>query len=845
MSEICTVSNPEISRPSAVNPDCWGVNSSGSTIAPDAPDRDAPSRPSPEPLEILRRGLASLREDSPGELRILIARACGALGVPELALAWAGGAASDPGLAGLAGQIRSAAASMPGSVVPHAVLIANVERCLHARPDLREQLGGTLETWSSLQHARAWHRANNGARLVVDADASACGTLRGVRVIGGPFYDPAREILTNEGIAGGPPPPIVLDGVASPASLADLAGRFTRLPDRSWARIYAIETDPMHMLDVLASCDDTEMLEQSRVRFFIGPDAKVRLLTHLGAARDQWSKLTYLPGASGGADTTLAERLVSLAEDRGREYRALCAANNATYAGRDRAWWSERFEAAGRGEAPPLRFLLPTTRYSTYVQHATRDIASALEARGCRTRLLIEADDSSLSEGLSAARAVSEFEPDAIIVTNYTRSTFGDSVPNRIPFVCWIQDELSHMFTNDFARDVDELTLLVGNIYMSLPMRFGVPVERCLSMGVPASAAKFEAPILDRPGTDLFIATNHGESPQAMRDRLCDECVAAGGPADLIPDLHRSVASLLDAWRVGHLQTHLERIVRDACVRHGVRPDGENAASLLRDGAKPLANRMLRHRLVEWAITLAQNEGVSLRIAGRGWDGHDSAERYWIGEVPHGPELRDEYQNAAVSLQSSAASLLHQRVHECLLSGGMLGLMLTPEDRFAVLRPARQTMAHLTPSCSTIADRRLRVRPWDHPIVARSLSTAQRVFPAPDGMPDAAGDDQVFAMQTGLMLWARGRDEQIPWPREAVGYEDQARFIDAISPGMFVGPDGLRALVKRARHDPGWRRAHIEHARSLSRSFYSYEYAADQIVGGLSAQLAGSGQNPE
>ncbi|MEM9373080.1 MAG: hypothetical protein AAGA55_05495 [Planctomycetota bacterium] len=810
--------------------------------APATVESTATVRPAaaPDPWAIISEAVARIGPDAPEALRLAISRALGAVGIPELARLWADTIPTSSELGSLADQIRDALPGLPPSRIDQRTMATNVADVMERREDVRLQLGTALAGWQEAQRIHAWFQANDGRIVVFDTSRAVDCPSGNLRIIGSPASVAARSMITNEGVGDGPPAPVVLDGLESAASVLDLSARLPRLANGAWARIYVVESDPSRVLDALGTGELSSVLDEERVRLFVGPDAEERLIAHLRDARDEWASLTYLAGDSARTDTPFRDRLLALPAERAREYQTLCAENNARYAGRDTGWWHRRYRAALSGEGRPLRFLVPTTRYSTYIRHASADIASALEGRGFEARLLIEPDDSSLREGLSLARAVQEFEPDALILTNYTRSTLGDSVPSRIPHVCWIQDELSHLFTDRFARDVDPLTMLVGNIYMDLIRKRGVPADRCLVSGVPASAAKFRADIIDRPRTDLLIVTNHGETPEAMRDRLEAECVEAGGPPSLVPELYAAAREGLRTWRRGYLVTWLRAVLAPICECHGINPAGSGANDILRDAAVPLVNRILRHRMIDWAIDLAESEGLSLRLAGRGWDRHPRATQYWVGEVAHGPDLRDAYRDAAITMQSSAAALLHQRVHECLLAGSMPALMMTPDDLFAILRPARVGMFDRRPSCSTVHDRKMRVRVWDDPVIALSLATAQRV--APPGYLEHAetqsGDDEeALALETGMLTWRWGTDVPRPSIREAVPHTEQARFIDAISPGLFSTADQLRKVVLRAKADPGWRRSHVEHARRISERSFTYEHACGSFVSQLSEQL--------
>src|SRR5262249_44056160 len=121
------------------------------------------------------------------------------------------------------------------------------------------------------------------------------------------------------------------------------------------------------------------------------------------------------------------------------EHHRLAAEVAAAYVGRDRAWWAARF-------AGPLKVLVPTSRFSTYIQHASRDLVSALRRAGHRAELLIQPDDSSLIWSVGYLRALRDFEPDLILSINSPRVSMGAWIPHNLPLVCWIQDAMPHQF---------------------------------------------------------------------------------------------------------------------------------------------------------------------------------------------------------------------------------------------------------------------------------------------------------------------------------------------------------------------------------------------------------------
>jgi|GEM_PF-3833821 len=799
------------------------------------------SAPSPkaglDPWLVLSRALGlSERGDSNDLLPVLIARALGALGIPELATIWLDSIDRDSEHSRLADGVREALQTLEPARVSPDRLRARVESALADHHALEQQLRAALPEWRSGFVDRRWFRANDGRHVILHREPGRSPPQRltfpdaGIRTLD-------RALFENTQEDGVPPAPVILDGLSNAESLADLCRRSPRLQNRAWARIYACENDRLTALDALATEAFKRHLGEERLRFFVGPDAQPRLMTHLGNHNAEWSSLRYVPDDAAKEDADFQSGLVELANLRAREYTQLCSRNNARYASRDPVWWRNRFAGALAGKEPPLRVLVRTTRFSTYIQHASQDIVHAIEAAGHRAKLLIEPDDSSASDGLSIAREVDDFEPDATLLINYTRASFGNSCPGQIPHVCWIQDDLSHLHTQETQNHADSTTLFVGNVFTSMVEDGILPAEQCVALGVPASGLKFNKDPIEQPDQDLFIATNHGQSPEQLRDQLIADCAESGGPDGLVQAIYQSLDGGLPAWRDGHLVTWMKNHLASPLEHYGVDPSGPLGEIVVRDVATPLVNRMLRHRLVRWAAELADEHGLGLRVAGRGWEEHPLVAVYATGEIPHGPALRDEYNNAALCLQTSAASLLHQRVHECLLAGSMPAIMLTPDDMTAIMRPARATTRSIhQPSCSRVADRKLQVFASEDATLSLCLSTAQRVASTTDC--NQGRSPETHALRSGMFLWRDGdgsAGNRIP---EFVPLRDQARFIDSISHGMFWTKDDLLGLIRQARERPSERLSRIRHAKSLTERSFTYERSVQMILARLASRFA-------
>jgi hypothetical protein len=96
--------------------------------------------------------------------------------------------------------------------------------------------------------------------------------------------------------------------------------------------------------------------------------------------------------------------------------------------------------------------------------------------------------------------------------------------------------------------------------------------------------------------------------------------------------------------------------------------------------AFPMADRMVRHRVLGWAADTCEARGWKMRIFGRGWEKHERLGALAGPELAHGEELRAAYATAGITVHASIHWMYHQRVMECALSGGLPAVYLKPDD---------------------------------------------------------------------------------------------------------------------------------------------------------------------
>lgn len=443
------------------------------------------------------------------------------------------------------------------------------------------------------------------------------------------------------------------------------------------APICIVEPDTDAFLAALSMADCAEQLQDDHIRVFVGPNALDHFASFLRSRINLRLSGTLAHEASAPASLTqsISAALTHAIREQEEHTRRLERSLRIVYEQRDRALWRSKFQ-----DSRPLRILIPTCRYSTFVQHSSRDIASAFEALGHETRVLIEPDASSCFAASAYLNAVHEFEPDLVLCINYPRSTIGDFLPRNLPWVCWIQDQMPHLFDERLGRSLGAFDFTVGHIVDELHDRYGFPRESSMLLPVPASERKFHA----APATsaerarfecEIAYVSHQSETPEAQHTRIVSELRAN-------PSVDNSLLAAMEPLREAvyrHVQLPLSTLpfpdlrttVQDSLRQSfGGEPDGRTVDLIAATYANPLADRIMRHETLLWVRQIAHQREWRFHIYGNGWNKHPKLREFAKGPLAHDDELRLSYQCSACHLQVTYHMLGHPRLSECVLSGG-------------------------------------------------------------------------------------------------------------------------------------------------------------------------------
>jgi hypothetical protein len=408
-------------------------------------------------------------------------------------------------------------------------LIATCRGNIEALAGRGIDLSAELEAWSRQLESWTWFRAHDGNVVRRLGDGREPSDWVGLSDQVAEAERFAREHLVSDTEILFRPP-CVLEGVAPPWMLRRLVEITAETSLGYRPRIRVLQADSLELLDGLAQADLRSTIEDPRVSFFTGPDAPEQFRADLHACFHAQIVGPYirLPTIRTPVQPAASEIIGNAQTAQQSVAQRLDATVRKIYAGRDRAWWAARYAAARDGSDGPIRVLIPTTRHSTYVRHASHDLAKAFSEIGCRAEVFIEADDYTKSTSIAYQRHLEQLRPDLVVLINYGRANTGEMLPAPLPVVCWIQDAMWQQFDAEVGARQTEMDFLAGHLFHELSDRFGYPRRNRLSMPVVVSPRKFhrgpvDPALLERHACEIAYVSHQSETPEAQRDRLLAE----------------------------------------------------------------------------------------------------------------------------------------------------------------------------------------------------------------------------------------------------------------------------------------------------------------------------------
>ncbi len=611
---------------------------------------------------------------------------------------------------------------------------------------------------------------------------------------------------------------LALCGIGDGHLLTHLAANPPQLQLGQQQCIHIIEPHPEVLLGAMMIHEWWEEggpFADRRFQWWVGPEWAAEI--HAALDRDPYLPYPERPArlsmVGEEIDANLRELLAALIEGEKR----LAARVEKKYAG-----FTPRFAEPHRGRRP--RVLLLTTRFSTVLQHSTRDLAAAFEELGWSVRMPIEPGNWQRNSRRNLLRHLADFQPDLVVQIDHLRHEHRGLFPPALPFVCWIQDDLPNLTSREAGANIGLRDFVLTSAPQVYVHDHGYPQRQCITFAKRTRPIGFEPSSGEAVLHDIAFVSNASEDPGSLAKQLAAD-FSRGGTAlgELIAALCRQIIDAYEGGGCIEAVAEVEAMLHQESQRRGgAWNNPETPLNIARRLFSTLNNALYRQQALSWVMRLAEARGLNFGLYGRGWETHREFAGAARGVVEYGEALEDLTRRSRINLQIVPYSCLHQRLLDGVAAGGFFLIREHPIDRLTLeFKALMDLAAGRGPEPQTMSDLRRMLNADEQGRLDDWLRRRQRVV-------DHRGADPVARF---LAARCEGRTclyELIP------GYDDVA----------FDTPARLALLVDRYLADEPRRRAVVSAQRNFIEKNYSYCAGVGQMIAVMIERLRGEPAQP-
>ncbi|MGN7611519.1 glycosyltransferase family protein [Magnetococcales bacterium HHB-1] len=288
--------------------------------------------------------------------------------------------------------------------------------------------------------------------------------------------------------------------------------------------------------------------------------------------------------------------------------------------------------AGGLFPSEPLRIAIPTSRETSVMQYCAKHLADSFKRLGCEVLVILEEHETEKLSFMEHLKQMIHFKPHVFFHINHLNNSYlhpsvfnvtwwqdpMDAITNRKPLP-WRKRDLVYCIYPHY----DEMLYETGakKVYRQ---DFCVDTEIFASYIPPEERNKV-----------VFVGGSHtphlrGEDNEQQAIDMIKERFVKG--IDITDEFLDEVAKATDMDKDYVILGPFGYVVRDTCV--------------------------------EWLCELAETCGFTVEIYGRFWESNPIVSPYFKGEVKHGKEVADIYNQSRYALSALSVGIKSQRLVE-------------------------------------------------------------------------------------------------------------------------------------------------------------------------------------
>jgi len=347
------------------------------------------------------------------------------------------------------------------------------------------------------------------------------------------------------------------------------------------------------------------------------------------------------------------------------------------------------FEKIKSGQ--PLRILLLTSKFTTYLQYSTRDMAKGFRQLGHETFIEIEDEDS----GLGIRKDVNmenliNFRPDIIFSIDHLRHS-NPWIPKSIPFVSWIQDLMPHLIgltDPELVSRYDHIFSFSQHWIDHFFKKHPVFKNKKIHLLPITSDHKIYHPLpLSKKRYDVSYVAHLPDPDHTLLPFL-----GGNTPPDINPEkgpaFLTQLALDLDEISMEHLfsiqndRGTKEKLATQICEKLNIPFDQAYLQLMENHDQNNAKSRFLFHIFyllkTKPIKTLIENN-IQVRVFGNHWEKIPLFENIAMGKVENGTELNKVFNESRINLNISPETTYHMKAPEVMAGNNFMLTRLIPK----------------------------------------------------------------------------------------------------------------------------------------------------------------------
>ncbi|MBF0175536.1 MAG: tetratricopeptide repeat protein [Magnetococcales bacterium] len=285
----------------------------------------------------------------------------------------------------------------------------------------------------------------------------------------------------------------------------------------------------------------------------------------------------------------------------------------------------------------PWRVYISTSRWSTVMQYASRNMAQALERQGCKVSFAIENDEREVLNAWHVTMQTLDYNPHIVFNINYQNNLH--LLPDVFNIV-WYQDPMAEIRREEpLPWRKRDIVFCAYPCFDDMIRKTGVQQVHRQDLCVDLNCFGMTQPRAERRKVVFLGSSQHrflnGVPGEDVVVRELTEMVEQGM---VITEPH--IQDLVARTRIPYI--HLTQYLYPYVVRS---------------------------RAVEWLCALAPELEWEVEIYGRHWDEVPNVAPFFRGEVPHGAAVAEVYNQSRYALAAHPQMVKSQRLAEISACG--------------------------------------------------------------------------------------------------------------------------------------------------------------------------------